>query len=995
MNFCIYKILEFFASIGQTITEVFTLPVCGNLGFAFLLGTLIWFYFNPISRDQLLIKFNGKYFVLVSLIMVACTALIAWALSMHWMESINSEKNHFLRAIQFSLKMKEAKDADLSILSFILVMLFQVVVFEGLVLATIVGWTGRRAQKYQDGEVRYWAWPSLRGVFWHKKFAVVIGANEVAPSVIKNLLKRENRRKKSLNYAHEKTNKYVILQTSGDVAKVRQQLQAYLTEKEYNRVIIYSDLRNSYEGLQALHLQKATEIYVLGENTTFNGCESFHDTMNMRCVNMIAKVLTDTRVHKRLLRCLHGLGRRIAKWDEKLQELKKDQENNKKKIERFNHRIKRLNNRTERINNRINKYFNKRKKVCKVLFEYQTTYSIFQFSDITKEVSQAMHFIPFNRYESWARRVIVDNSALALIDENDHKGKHATDHENEVHYTPLDGFEGIKHNDPQRVHFIVVGMSKMGVAMGVQALFQAHYPNYVTNNSLKSRITFIDANAKQEMDFFKGRYASLFELARHRYIDANDCKEDQLNSRFFGWTDPTRKKDYRWKHLSKDGKNFLDVEIEFVKGELESDKVRKYLRKVTADEKSKVTIAICLPETHQAVAAALYLPAEVYPKVQEIWVYQREAADIITNINPTNNANNKVNNEVNEHYKKLKPFGMLYGEYIDSRTYYLKALLVNGIYALDDKKLKDQLDMGKKKTYKDLRTSWNNLSVSLKWSNKYFVDTIYQKIRSIIPNLTNEAAVGGYNNQDFFKAGWYQMVKDALDNAPKDEKEYLAKCEHNRWNVQQLLLGFTPADITTSCTYWVKDNKTLLDCVESDMKSPTFEKAQTTYSYICKKQQETDKQLTPHTKKKEAFINNNKDSLNELLQATGFKQFKKDDLNEDLSNLNFTELLAFIEKKNKKIKREKKKIVLDAVMSAKLHEMKECEEKIREINDPLKEYKKALKAPKNKIHYCICDFDHLDDVDPDAKYYDTKLNNGIPDILDHVDGYQYRKKAKN
>ena len=956
MNFCIYKILEFFASIGQTITEVFTLPVCGNLGFAFLLGTLIWFYFNPISRDQLLIKFNGKYFVLVSLIMVACTALIAWALSMHWVESINSEKNHFLRAIQFSLKMKEAKDADLSILSFILVMLFQVVVFEGLVLATIVGWTGRRAQKYQDGEVRYWAWPSLRGVFWHKKFAVVIGANEVAPSVIKNLLKRENRRKKSLNYAHEKTNKYVILQTSGDVAQVRQQLQAYLTEKEYNRVIIYSDLRNSYEGLQALHLQKATEIYVLGENTTFNGCESFHDTMNMRCVNMIAQVLTDTRVHKRLLRRLHRLGRRIAKWDEKLQELKKDQENNKKKIERFNHRIKRLNNRINRINNRINR----RKKVCKVLFEYQTTYSIFQFSDITKEVSQAMHFIPFNRYESWARRVIVDNSALALIDENDHKGKHATDHENEVHYTPLDDFKGIKHNDPQRVHFIVVGMSKMGVAMGVQALFQAHYPNYVTNNSRKSRITFIDANAKQEMDFFKGRYASLFELARHRYIDANDCKEDQLNSRFFGWTDPTRKKDYRWEHLSKDGKNFLDVEIEFVKGELESDKVREYLRKVTADEKSKVTIAICLPETHQAVAAALYLPAEVYPQVQEIWVYQREAADIITNINPTNNANNKVNNEVNEHYKKLKPFGMLYGEYIDSRTYYLKALLVNGIYALDDKKLKDQLDMGKKKTYKDLRTSWNNLSVSLKWSNKYFVDTIYQKIRSIIPNLTNEAAVGGYNNQDFFKAGWYQMVKDALDNAPKDEKEYLAKCEHNRWNVQQLLLGFTPADMN-------KDE------------------------YIRDKQTETTKLTKPLKDQKDQFIANNKEALKNLLLTIKFKQ---DNLKEDLSNLNFTELLAFIEKKNKKIRRKKNKIVIDAEMSAQLQAMKECEEKINAINKPLTQYKKALKAPKNKIHYCICDFNHLEAVDPDAKDYDQKLNNGIPDILDHVDGYQYRKKSK-
>ena len=779
--------------------------ITGIIGIIILACILVWFCAKPIARDQLLVTFNWKYFGLVALIMVSCTCVITWALSMHWMDSINSG-NDFLRAIQYSLKMKEAKDGDLNILSFILVMLFQVVVFEGLVLATIVGWTGRRAKRYQSGEVRYHSVNVFKGIFRQNNFAVVIGANEVAPSVIKNLLKHEDKKKNSLNYAHEKENAYVILQTSGKVAKVRQLLQAFLTEDEYNRVIIYSDLRNSYEGLDALHLQHASEIYVLGENTTTNGGETFHDTMNMRCVNMIAKVLIEEKKRRKDLQ----------------------------------------------------------KVVCKVLFEYQTTYSIFQFSDVADEVNETMHFIPFNRYESWARRVIVDNHALALIDENDQQGKHTIKHENKVTYTPLDGFEGIRHDSPQRVHFIVVGMSKMGVAMGVQALFQAHYPNYVTDNRLKSRITFIDANAEQEMQFFKGRYASLFELARHRYIDANTCSNAQVNSKY-GWVDPTHKKDYPWKHLSKNGKNFLDVEIEFVKGELESEGVREYLRQVTADEKSKVTIAICLPETHQAVAAALYMPAEVYPKVQEIWVYQREAADIITNLNPINN----TTNHVNEHYKKLKPFGMLYGEYIDSRTYYLKALLVNGIYKLDDPKLLTPLDMDRKDTYKILRQKWNSLSVELKWSNKYFADTIYQKIRSALPTpLAKDAAIGGYNNPAFFCEGWHLAVTEALKNAT-----YLAECEHNRWDVQQLLLGFTPAD------------------------KATYEAVQNKYGERSKEQ--------------------------------------------------------------------------------------------------LKQFRNELKSPKNKIHYCICDFDHLDAVDPGAKDYDQKLNDGIPLILKLVDGYHYKEKTTN
>ena len=42
---------------------------------------------------------------------------------------------------------------------------------------------------------------------------------------------------------------------------------------------------------------------------------------------------------------------------------------------------------------------------------------------------------------------------------------------------PLDG-DGIKKDSDDHVHFIVVGMSKMGIAMGVQALLQAHYINY-------------------------------------------------------------------------------------------------------------------------------------------------------------------------------------------------------------------------------------------------------------------------------------------------------------------------------------------------------------------------------------------------------------------------------------------------------------------------------------------------------------------------------------
>lgn len=762
--------------------------------------------------------------------------------------------------------------------------------FNGLLVTTLLEWVNQRKGKWSNGTIRYGVRHLHKG-----RFAVVIGANELASSVIHNLLQLKSK-ENTLDCLSDKENDYVILQTSSDVQKVRDILASHLPAEFIDRVIIYNALRDSENEIKELHLEDATEIYILGENTTIDGGETYHDAMNMRCLNLIAAYLK-------------AIKEELATKEAKCKDEKKKA------------------------------VFKYKRKVCRVLFEYQTTYSVFQFSDVSETVKETMVFIPFNRYESWARRVMMDNKAIALVDENNTKSN------KQINYTPLDGFKGIKPENTQRVHFIVVGMSKMGVAMGIQALYQAHYPNYVRDNSLKSRITFIDANAKQEMDFFKGRYATLFELARHRYIDANKCPTSELNSDD-AWVDPAAQSDYKWKHLSEGGKNFLDVEIEFVKGELESEGVREYLRKVTADEISKVTIAICLPLTHQSVAAALYMPSEVYKNVQEIWVYQREASDIITNINPLENHND----DVYECYKKLKPFGMIYGEYIDRRTYYLKALLVNGIYEINDidnKMYFTKINLGDKDTYIDLRKSWKNLTVEKTWSNKYFVDTIYQKVRSTNLALSEVAAIIGYNNNEFFTGNWKENLENALAELSKpdeqDKKDCLAECEHNRWNVQQLLLGFRPADAEK-------------------------------FAELCKEQAKEKAEVSPIKDEIGVYVKdkNITDQLVELNKKIHYT-------NGDVKNKSFTSLLEFITKE--------KIIGIDERLLADIMTLAEKEKKIKDKQKTLKNKKADLKSPKNKIHCCICDFNHLETVDPGAKKYDEKLNKGIPIILKLVDGY--------
>ena len=689
-----------------------------------------------------------------------------------------------------------------------------VFLLNGLLVSCIIGWVDRRKERVHKGDLDYKLRHLGRG-----NYAVVIGANEIAASVIRNLFAVHD--PQNINFKNEGNNQYVLLQTTHDVEEVRDKLESHLTIDQLDRVLIYRGQRDSIEDLEKLYPEYATEIYVLGEYSLLDGGESFHDAMNMRCVNLLAKHL----MHK------------------------KESNSNSSKIKR---------------------------RVCKVLFEYQTTQSVFQFSDATQKVKDSLVFLPFNRYESWARTVMVDNKAaenIVLSNDNvdnklaegktdDTNGDKAKTEEKSldngsvennsseyvkddgiIHYTPLDSFAGIKADDDEHVHFVVVGMSKMGVAMGLQAMLQAHYLNFAKaemgedfeirknkKNLRRTRITFIDTNMDKEINFFMGRYANMFQLMRYRYFDANANKDEDVK-----WIDPIEANN-EYAHLCRGGnpENFIDIELEFVKGELESVGVRSYLEQISNKKNawvknSKLTIAICLPKTHEAIAASLYMPIAVYDKAQEIWVYQRESADIVLNLNKTKDLR----------YQKLRPFGMIYGEFMSDRSLYLKALLVNGAYDLNGtiecvtsskdsntsgsnnnstkyvvdereieaakKDFKGKVilrNMADKETYEDLRETWRELSLDKRLSNKYFADSIYQKLRGVMDaqkyvelceslnNSTEEGEINKMLDDLKEKISGKKEEKDKKDKEKNENVELLARCEHNRWNVQQLLFGY-------------------------------------------------------------------------------------------------------------------------------------------------------------------------------------------------------------
>jgi hypothetical protein len=334
-----------------------------------------------------------------------------------------------------------------------------------------------------------------------------------------------------------------------------------------------------------------------------------------------------------------------------------------------------------------------------------------------------------------------------------------------IEYTPLDG-EGIGVDDEQRVHFVVVGMTQMGTAMGIQALLQSHYINYAHcedkgdvdgMSRRRTRITFIDEKASQEMRFFMSRYENLFKLVCHRLLTKDDMQKK--------WCDPIMGKDGTsrdYAHLFAEGNiyNLLDVAIEFVEGGLEDEHVRKYLTSISADN-SKLTIAMCQDDMTKAAAAALYMPVKVYDRVQEVWVYQRESADIILNFKSAKGSDGR--------YSKLRPFGMLYGGYIDDEAYTKKAILVHSAYSVVANSKKQNQP---KEDFSEYKKQWDGLSMRDKFSNYYFVDSIPQKLRAVRAQLNVHSIEKSF--------GQYAGA--------------LARLEHNRWMVQQLILGFSACD---------------------------------------------------------------------------------------------------------------------------------------------------------------------------------------------------------
>lgn len=392
-------------------------------------------------------------------------------------------------------------------------------------------------------------------------------------------------------------------------------------------------------------------------------------------------------------------------------------------------------------------------------FENEASYAALQLNDVSSEWLKYFEFRPYNFYKRWANRLLTNSTY-----------RHGTA---QFIYPELD-HEGIQKDSTKSVHLIVVGMNRMGIALAKEAAHLLHFPNFTGDEEKnydktdievrRTRITFIDDHADVEMNFFTGRLPGYFEIAPMKYLD--------LTKAVLGPEDG-----YEW--TIKGGKaNFLDVQFEFIKGRVESPSVREWIKSELKQEEQIITIAICLEDSSKSLGMALYLPEEVYlrgrnnheapwrvedeSQIVNIFVRQEETGSLIKAFGDA--ARDKESQ--NKRYANIYPFGMVDDSF--ALEYYSNhlAMAFNYIYEYYFKysnTLPSSIP-----AWEELKKDFVKIPTSHQWSNLYLADSIEFKLRSV--GLTIE------------DAKYANLTEEMVDP--------LAKTEHNRWNMEKLLLGY-------------------------------------------------------------------------------------------------------------------------------------------------------------------------------------------------------------
>ena len=415
------------------------------------------------------------------------------------------------------------------------------------------------------------------------------------------------------------------------------------------------------------------------------------------------------------------------------------------------------------------------------VFKDLDTYAAFKTSNIFRKVSDlGIEFVPYNYFAGWAKQVFVKREYRDF--ENPEK----------TYKYPAVYGDGIRPDDERFVHLVFVGTTNFAVAFAMEAAHVLHFPNA---DKAKTRITFIDKNADKEKDEFIIRYRHFFEVQSYYYYDLS---KDSSGSK----KEPEGLRDENVVFTGS-SRDFLDVEFEFIKGDVFSQPVQERIAQWAQEHKRTqyFSIFLALADQRQNFVMSMNMPDDVYDKEIPVFIRQDHSDNFITNLRNGVLASVRYDETYSKavyssvvggnlqqepcdvRYANIYPFGMNETAYSDDNHSLRRAMLINFLYATADyscykfQSIEALSDLPVEKIWFDAKGYWRNLSVALKWSNLYSAYAMRTKLATL-----------------------HVMRGLAIDNRESDfndlndkEVEYMARVEHNRWNVEKLLMGYRKA----------------------------------------------------------------------------------------------------------------------------------------------------------------------------------------------------------
>ena len=307
--------------------------------------------------------------------------------------------------------------------------------------------------------------------------------------------------------------------------------------------------------------------------------------------------------------------------------------------------------------------------------------------------------------------------------------------------------EPITKQSEKTVHLVVFGMSEVAEQVAINAAHICHYPNYLQEgHTLRTRITVIDEKASEKSREWIHRYKNLFDNCYYRFIETRKHSPLSNTSR----------------PMYIDRGDFVDIEWEFVSGSSYDPLVRSKIAQWATCKSQLLTIVLADYDTGKTLTDALHLPETITSAAVPVYVYM-QSDEAFKQINSSGYIPNII------------PFGMLNHGYDVNIPVVKMAKNVNYIYDRcyqeNDKDWNGHLRFSVEIDEEKRDELWSQRSGVKRMSNIYNAMTIGVKMHSM-----------GFTEDDW----------DQLYEMSHEDIELLAEVEHNRWSVEELILGWRP-----------------------------------------------------------------------------------------------------------------------------------------------------------------------------------------------------------